>query len=98
MTNLCAELAIYSLVVTQWTGLTLNNKEAGVVVTNHEARVSFEGRTNALPLKTELSEVAVWRDRPDLPVLVFTNTIRSWPLIPWPYPNYTNYYVPPPVK
>jgi len=77
MTNLVVELMTVATLATNWTGYTLNGKECGVLVTNSEARLNYEGTHNVVPLKTDLSGIAVWRTLPPPPANFFLTNVGS---------------------
>ena len=64
MTNLLASLAITLTTQTNWTGVTSQDKELGYIITNHIATVAYQDITNQYTVKTDLSDVAVWKDVP----------------------------------
>lgn len=59
--------------------------ELGYVVTNHVAQLVYEGVTNRMKLKTEKSDLAVWRES------MLTNYVY-----PPGWNNLTNFYYPNP--
>lgn len=66
MTNLIAALTIS--LSTNWTGTIINDREAGIVITNYDAKVVYENKTNYIRLKTATSDKVAWRRE-----AIFTN-------------------------
>lgn len=77
MTNLVVELLTIATLSTNWTCYTLNGKEAGVVVTNYDARLKYDGTHNVVPLNTEPSGITVWRVIPPPTGMIFLT--NAWP-------------------
>ncbi len=73
MTNLLSQLAIIISLNTNWTGHVINNKEAGILVTNYSAQIIFENQTNRVELKTTPSSIVVWRGVPNYYLRLITN-------------------------
>lgn len=74
MTNIIAEMTVTLALATNWTGISAGTNELGYVVTNHQARIIYDGQTNVFELKSVPSGIAVWR-----PKQFWTITNWSWP-------------------
>ena len=81
MTNLVSVVVALST-ATNWTGVVVQERELGVVLTNHTAVVEYRGKRTEVVLLTELGEVAVWREP-----LVFKDSGET-NFIQWVHPLY----------
>lgn len=82
MTNIIQQISIIISLVTNWTGVSVGDKQLGYVVTNHTAEIVYQGKTNKVELLSEPSSIAVYGNWG----LVVTNTIQV------EYLNLTNYW------
>jgi UDP-N-acetylglucosamine transferase subunit ALG13 len=80
MTNLICKLIL--VLSTNWTGGVLNNKEVGVVVTNHVVEITYEGKTNDIVWCVSPSDRFVLRplqvQTTNIGTLIITNTQPYW--------------------
>jgi hypothetical protein len=77
-TNSITSITVALVLITNWTGVTFNNKELGYVATNHILTVDYQGGTNQFTLKTVASERAVWRQAQPMQGIAITNNYW-WP-------------------
>ena len=77
MTNTVVELLTVATLVTNWTGYQINGREAGLLVTNVEARLNYDGTHNCVLLKTVPSDTVVWRVIPPPPANFFLTNVGS---------------------
>lgn len=73
MTNLIAGLILS--VTTNWTGTVVDGREAGIVITNYQARVIYGNITNEVQLKRVASDRVVWRKDELLVFYTHTNIV-----------------------
>lgn len=83
MTNIISSFVVSLLVVTNWTGSIHEGKELGFVQTNHVLTAIYKGTTKHQQLKTDLSNIAVWRE-PEHEFKVYWNTNLFYTNVLWP--------------
>jgi len=89
MTNLIVGY-VTLVTVTNWTGITLSNREIGYITTNVNAVVAYKQRCYDVGIIEKLpSNIAVWREH-SLKLFI-TNWSNSQILIPYHNRIYTNY-------
>lgn len=71
MTNLVVKLSL--LLVTNWPAIYEGTNQLGYVSTNHVVSVDYENRHHEIVVKTDQSNIAVWRPL----ISQFTNYV--WP-------------------
>lgn len=73
-----ADITIFYRRATNWTGVTHGTNELGYVVTNKVSQVVYQGVTNETQFHTDLTGIAVWRQRlPEFKFIIGTNRIQG---------------------